>query len=440
MANPYRNRRGAFTVLVAVVSLLCLALALLAPAVSGATTTTTTTPPVVSIIFPLELKPSWTDTFGAPRSGGRTHAGNDIYAARGTPLLAVSDGVIKKTTPTDVGLGGISVWLTDGDGNDYYYAHLDGVAPGIEAGVRVSTGQVIGYAGNTGNAAGGSCHLHFEIHLGGYSNPINPYASLLAAPTYADWLDAGGRPAPTLPPTSATTTTTQRPGTTTTTRPLSTSTTTTTVPVDPGGQVDLGAPPFSDVKVDDWFHYDLSYAYSAGVVQGGGNGAFRPYGEVTRAQFAAFLARAFLPHELPEAAAAPQVFADVPSWFWGYAEIQAAAASGLVKGTGDGVRFAPNAPITRAQMAVMMYRAVHTPHGDSGEAGADPPPPPGSDTGFSDVGSAYWAAGEIISACELGLIRGDSSGCFRPEETANRAHAVSVIARGLRLVEGMEGI
>jgi hypothetical protein len=200
----------------------------------------------------------------------------------------------------------------------------------------------------------------------------------------------------------------------------------------------LGAPRFSDVKAADWFYYDLSYAYAAGVVQGGNSGDFRPYGEVTRAQFAAFLARAFLPHELDAAAAAPQVFVDVPSWFWGYPEIQAAAAAGLVNGTGDGVRFAPNAPITRAQMAAMICRAVRPVDAEPGGSppeGEEPAPPM-----FSDVGAAYWAAAEIAAACDLGLIRGDSSGLFRPEETANRAHAISVIARALRLLEGMDGV
>ncbi len=109
----------------------------------------------------------------------------------------------------------------------------------------------------------------------------------------------------------------------------------------------------------DWFYTDLPHAYAADVVNGSG-GVFRPYGSVTRAQFAAFLVRAFAPGTLAAPAPRSPVFADVPASFWGYREIAAAAADGLVRGVGDGTRFAPNAAITRAQMATMLCRALGT--------------------------------------------------------------------------------
>ncbi len=145
-------------------------------------TTNTTKPPAIDTsagwVFPVQGPNSFVDTWGARRSGGRTHKGTDIMTARNTPLVAVVNGAIRKTTPTDSGLGGITIYLTGDDGNVYYYAHLSSIESGIKAGVRVKMGQVIGYAGNTGNASGGAVHLHFEIRPGGGA-AINPYATLV---------------------------------------------------------------------------------------------------------------------------------------------------------------------------------------------------------------------------------------------------------------------
>lgn len=130
-------------------------------------------------VFPVDGPHSFTDTWGDPRSGGRTHQGQDIFAARGTPCVACYDGTISRTY-WNQGLGGTAIWLDADNGVSYYYAHLDGIAPGISAGVRVTAGQVIGYVGDSGNAQGGPCHLHFQAHPGGGS-PVNPYDILRAS-------------------------------------------------------------------------------------------------------------------------------------------------------------------------------------------------------------------------------------------------------------------
>ena len=150
---------------------------------TGTTThkTTTTTehrnPPVIAdFVFPVDGPNSFTDTFGAPRSGGRTHKGCDIFTARNTPLVACVSGTITSTTPTDTGLGGITIHLKGGN-TTYYYAHLSSLKDGIHAGAKVSAGDVIGYAGNTGNASGGAVHLHFEIRPNGVA--IDPYPTLV---------------------------------------------------------------------------------------------------------------------------------------------------------------------------------------------------------------------------------------------------------------------
>jgi murein DD-endopeptidase MepM/ murein hydrolase activator NlpD len=151
-------------------------------ATTKAKTTATTKAPAIDTsagwVFPVQGPNSFVDTWGAPRSGGRSHKGTDIMTARNTPIVAVVNGAIRKTNPTNSGLGGITIYLTGDDGNVYYYAHLSSIEGGIKPGVRVSAGQVIGYAGNTGNASGGAVHLHFEIRPGG-GDSINPYPTLI---------------------------------------------------------------------------------------------------------------------------------------------------------------------------------------------------------------------------------------------------------------------
>ncbi len=107
--------------------------------------------------------------FGAQRdSGRRSHDGIDIFAPRGTPVVAVTDGIAHTGTN---GLGGNVVWLHDGviGATRYYYAHLDRWA--IDGRVRVREGDVLGYVGNTGNARTASPHLHFGVYDDGAIDP-----------------------------------------------------------------------------------------------------------------------------------------------------------------------------------------------------------------------------------------------------------------------------
>ena len=122
---------------------------------------------------------SFINDWGFPRSGGRTHRGNDLFAPRGQPVYAVADGVV---TLVQGGLGGIGVWLSSNYGVDFYYAHFQGYASGLSSGTRVSKGQLIGYNGNTGNARTTPPHVHFQLHPGGRtSQPFNPYPTLVRA-------------------------------------------------------------------------------------------------------------------------------------------------------------------------------------------------------------------------------------------------------------------
>jgi peptidoglycan LD-endopeptidase LytH len=99
--------------------------------------------------------------FAAPRDGGRrVHEGIDIFAPRGTPVLAAAGGFVSSVGENP--LGGRVVWLRDGRGYTHYYAHLDTQL--VQAGTRVRAGDVLGTVGNTGNARTTAPHLHFGIY------------------------------------------------------------------------------------------------------------------------------------------------------------------------------------------------------------------------------------------------------------------------------------
>jgi murein DD-endopeptidase MepM/ murein hydrolase activator NlpD/SH3-like domain-containing protein len=116
--------------------------------------------------------------FGAQRDAGRReHEGIDIFAPRGTPVVAVTGGLARTDTN---GLGGNVVWVRDAQ-RSYYYAHLDRwEAEGVRT---VGAGEVIGYVGNTGNARSTAPHLHFGIYEGEAVDPLPFLAPDDAPPT-----------------------------------------------------------------------------------------------------------------------------------------------------------------------------------------------------------------------------------------------------------------
>ena len=128
-------------------------------------------------VFPVAGGASFTDDYGAARADTGWHHGNDLFADRGTPVVAVADGTLSKVGIN--ALGGNRLWLTDDRGNAFYYAHLSAYAPEALEGARVHAGQVIGFVGNTGDAITTPPHLHFEVHPGD-GDSVDPYPYLLA--------------------------------------------------------------------------------------------------------------------------------------------------------------------------------------------------------------------------------------------------------------------
>jgi peptidoglycan LD-endopeptidase LytH len=122
---------------------------------------------------PVQGAVRFTNSWGAPRSGGRSHKGTDMMAASGTPTVAPVSGRVEHRGSS---LGGLSWWVYGDDGNEYYGTHLSGYE-NVGAG-HVERGTVIGYVGSSGNASASAPHLHFEFHPGGGS-AINPYPRLI---------------------------------------------------------------------------------------------------------------------------------------------------------------------------------------------------------------------------------------------------------------------
>jgi Peptidase family M23 len=127
--------------------------------------------------FPVAGLAYWVDDWHAYRCCPKPHLhqGVDLMAAGGTPLLSVANGVITNKI-NDPAWSGLAVSISDQAGTRFSYAHLSAFAANIQIGQRVRMGQVIGYVGNTGDAAGGPTHLHFEVHpYGGVAVPPKPY-------------------------------------------------------------------------------------------------------------------------------------------------------------------------------------------------------------------------------------------------------------------------
>jgi LysM repeat protein len=115
---------------------------------------------------------TFVDDFGVEKPDGRYHQGIDLFAGRGTSVVAPVPGEVEAVNGD---LGGLQYWLNGDDGNLYIGTHLDGFG---KVG-SVAAGEVIGIVGDTGNALGAPPHLHFEILVDG--NPINPYERLRGA-------------------------------------------------------------------------------------------------------------------------------------------------------------------------------------------------------------------------------------------------------------------
>jgi len=153
------------------------------PPTTGAPPTTVAAPPSApsqpsgTRVCPVDGAHSFTDTWGAPRSGGRTHSGQDLMAPNGTPLVAIEAGQVYQVNWH--GSGGNQLYILGESGGLWYYAHMASPAI-VSSGSRVEAGQRVGYVGATGNAS--TPHLHFGWYPGGslFGALANPYSILVS--------------------------------------------------------------------------------------------------------------------------------------------------------------------------------------------------------------------------------------------------------------------
>ena len=147
----------------------------------------TVTPPLgfrpSHYVFPVATGADYSDTYGGVRNDiyDGWHHGDDLFAPLGTPVVAVANGKLSLVGWNR--LGGWRLWLTDGDGNSFYYAHLAAYSRWILKHPNVRAGQVVGFLGRTGDAFTTTPHLHFEIHPHqllnlGYDGAVDPTAYL----------------------------------------------------------------------------------------------------------------------------------------------------------------------------------------------------------------------------------------------------------------------
>src|SRR5437868_59783 len=149
---------------------------------------------VPTLIFPVAGPTTYVADFGQARPGG-PHQGNDLMAAKKTPVVAVEPGKVKFWTTS--ASAGCMLYLHGDSGTTYLYIHLNndltmrndnrgkcvpGVAyaRGLKDGAKVSAGQMLGYVGDSGDAGGLASHLHFEVHPGGGA-AVSPYPYLQSA-------------------------------------------------------------------------------------------------------------------------------------------------------------------------------------------------------------------------------------------------------------------
>jgi peptidoglycan LD-endopeptidase LytH len=148
------------------------------PAPAPPTTTPPTTVPAQPAgtrVCPVDGPNTFTDTWGAPRSGGRTHTGQDLLASHGTPLVAIEAGRVYQVNWHYA--GGNQLYILGDSGSLWFYAHLASTAI-VSVGSRVEAGQRVGYVGSTGNST--TSHLHLGWYPSGsiFGSLSNPYTLL----------------------------------------------------------------------------------------------------------------------------------------------------------------------------------------------------------------------------------------------------------------------
>ncbi len=171
---------------------------------------------------------------------------------------------------------------------------------------------------------------------------------------------------------------------------------------------------FSDVSEGDWYYENVMRAVELGILSGRGDGTFGPNVNITRRDFAIMLAQS-LGHDNDEPATSP--FKDVADSDYGVSSIAYLYEQGITVGDNAG-NFNPTANITRQEAAIMLVKAFEA-TGTSSELYKD------------DASIASWAKSFVYTAKASGLMKGDTNGSFRPNDTLTRAEAASAMVNAI---------
>jgi PKD repeat protein len=190
---------------------------------------------------------------------------------------------------------------------------------------------------------------------------------------------------------------------------------------------------FTDTPVDHWaFYYILSCA-TANVVQGYSDNSYKPADPVTRAQMAAYIARALAGGDeaVPDPGLAESSFTDVGADHWAYRYVEYVKEQKVVQGYTDG-SYQPDVVVDRGQMAVYIARSVATPTGEEGV----PPVPIGAPATFSDVTADSewaWCLKHVEYIAHLGVVQGYDGGTYHPEWAVTRDQMAVYVQRAFQL-------
>ena len=182
---------------------------------------------------------------------------------------------------------------------------------------------------------------------------------------------------------------------------------------------------FGDVPTDYWAFSFVERLANAGVTSGCGGGNYCPESSVTRAEMAVFLLRGIHGSSyIPPAVGASTGFGDVATDYWAAAFVKQLAVEGITTGCGGG-NYCPEAPVTRAEMAVFLLRGIH--------GSSYTPPAVGASTGFGDVATDYWAAAFVKQLAAEGITTGCGGGNYCPESPVTRAEMAVFLVRAFNL-------
>ncbi len=183
---------------------------------------------------------------------------------------------------------------------------------------------------------------------------------------------------------------------------------------------------FNDVTVTHWAWDYVERLYAANITGGCGSSPriYCPEKPVTRAQMAIFIERGMNGSAFTPSPASGTIFGDVAASYWAAAWVEQLASDNITGGCGNG-NYCPDNPVTRAQMAVFLLKAMH---------GSNYLPPAlGDSSGFGDVPTTYWAAAWVKQLAAEGITGGCGSGNYCPDQSVTRAQMAVFLVRAFNL-------